>query len=82
MRILSLLLGLLLAAKSTAQGKPNIVLIMADDIGCFGAVQIRTPKIDRIAREGMLFTQERSSASSAKVSATLTLNLAVPKRPG
>ena len=49
-----MLLGLLLAAKSTAQGKPDINLIMADDmgwsdIGCFGALHVKTPNIGHIA---------------------------------
>lgn len=46
-----------------AQGTrpPNIVLIMADDLGygdlgCYGQKQIRTPSIDRLAAEGMRFT--------------------------
>lgn len=42
--------------------KPNIVFIMADDLGynhlgCYGQEKIRTPHIDRLAREGMRFTQ-------------------------
>ena len=41
--------------------KPNIVFIMADDLGygdlgCYGAKDIRTPHIDRLAREGTRFT--------------------------
>lgn len=41
--------------------RPNIVLIFADDlgysdIGCFGAKDIRTPNIDRLATEGTRFT--------------------------
>jgi len=45
-----------------AQGPPNIVLIMADDLGygelgCYGQKIIRTPNIDRLAAEGMRFTQ-------------------------
>lgn len=41
---------------------PNIVLIMADDLGhgalgCYGQEQIATPHIDRIAEEGLLLTQ-------------------------
>lgn len=44
-----------------AADKPNIVIILADDlgygdIGCFGAKDIRTPNIDRLARDGMKFT--------------------------
>lgn len=42
--------------------KPNIVYILADDLGygdpgCYGQLKIKTPNIDRMAREGMLFTQ-------------------------
>jgi arylsulfatase len=41
--------------------KPNFIIIFSDDqgyedIGCFGAKQIRTPHLDRMAREGMRFT--------------------------
>jgi arylsulfatase A len=41
--------------------RPNIVLIMADDVGyecfgCYGSEQYRTPRIDRMARRGMRFT--------------------------
>jgi hypothetical protein len=40
---------------------PNIVFILADDLGygdlgCYGQTKIRTPNIDRLAREGMRFT--------------------------
>lgn len=42
--------------------KPNIILIMADDLGynelgCYGQEIIKTPNIDRLANEGILFTQ-------------------------
>jgi arylsulfatase A-like enzyme len=42
--------------------RPNIVFIMADDLGyghlgCYGQKKIRTPRIDRMAREGTRFTQ-------------------------
>jgi len=42
--------------------KPNIVFILADDLGygdlgCYGQEKIRTPKLDRMASEGMRFTQ-------------------------
>ncbi|OQV05801.1 hypothetical protein CLAIMM_10471 [Cladophialophora immunda] len=47
--------------------RPNFLLIVADDlgysdIGCFGS-EIRTPHIDRIAREGMLFTDFHAAAA-------------------
>ena len=46
----------------SAQGRPNIIFILADDlgygdVGCFGQTKIRTPNIDRLAAEGMRFTQ-------------------------
>ena len=42
--------------------KPNIIFIMADDLGygdlgCYGQKRIQTPNIDRLAAEGMRFTQ-------------------------
>ena len=45
--------------------KPNIVFILADDlgygdVGCFGQTKIHTPNIDRLAAEGMRFTQHYS----------------------
>lgn len=65
--------GLGLAAASTAlpgralagppeKDRPNIVFVMADDLGyghlgCYGQRKIRTPNIDRLAAEGMRFTQ-------------------------
>jgi arylsulfatase A-like enzyme len=44
---------------------PNIVLILADDLGyaelgCYGQKWIKTPNIDRLAKEGMRFTQHYS----------------------
>lgn len=45
---------------ATADAKPNIILIMADDIGyecfgCYGSHQYKTPNIDRMAAGGMRF---------------------------
>ncbi len=50
-----------------AADKPNVILMMADDLGygelgSYGQKWIRTPHIDRIAREGMRFTQFYSAA--------------------
>jgi arylsulfatase A len=49
--------------------KPNIVVIMADDLGfgdvsCYGATEILTPNIDRLASEGQRFTSGYCSAST------------------
>jgi len=48
--------------------KPNIVFIMADDMGygdlsCYGATKIQTPNMDRLASEGMRFTDAHSSSA-------------------
>ncbi len=56
-----LIIALLLAASVFAADKPNIVLIVADDLGyaelgCQGARDLPTPHIDSIAANGVLFT--------------------------
>jgi len=48
--------------RAAANRPPNIVFILADDlgygdVGCYGQEKIRTPNIDGLAREGMKFTQ-------------------------
>src|ERR1044071_1287932 len=49
--------------------RPNIVLIYADDLGygdvsCYGASRVQTPNIDRLAREGLRFTDAHCSSST------------------
>ncbi len=49
-------------AASEPQAKPNMIIILADDLGpgdmsCAGATKIKTPNIDRLAAEGVRFTQ-------------------------
>ena len=60
--VLSLALGTSVMAQAP-QRKPNILVIMGDDIGLWnisaynrGMMGYRTPSIDRIAREGAIFT--------------------------
>lgn len=52
-----------------AAEKPNIIVIMADDMGygdlsCYGATRVKTPNIDRLAAEGQRFTSGYCSAST------------------
>jgi arylsulfatase A-like enzyme len=57
------------AAATTAGGrKPNIIFILADDIGygdlvCYGATTVKTPNVDRLAREGIRFTDAHAPAA-------------------
>ena len=53
---------------ATPPAKPNIVFILADDIGygdfgCYGATAVKTPNVDRLAREGLRFTDAHATAS-------------------
>lgn len=63
--LLGALLGTSVAAESSA--KPNIVFVLADDlgsgdIGCYGGTIAPTPNIDRLAREGTRFTRYYSAS--------------------
>ena len=68
------LFTLVIASGLTAFGaalpaKPNIVLILADDLGygdlgCYGATKIKTPNMDRLAAEGLRFTQGYAPSST------------------
>jgi len=69
--ILSALLLSLLAPQAVLQAaadKPNIVLILADDlgcgdVGCYGATMVKTPNIDKLATEGRRFTDAHAASS-------------------
>jgi len=58
-----------LTAAAETVARPNIVLIVADDlgygdVGCYGARAIATPHIDRLAAQGRRFTQGYAPAST------------------
>ncbi|MHC4433389.1 MAG: sulfatase-like hydrolase/transferase, partial [Planctomycetota bacterium] len=66
----AVLFGMVLdgAVFARSADRPNIVLILADDLGygdlsCYGATKIRTPNIDRLAEQGTRFTDAHSPAS-------------------
>src|SRR4051794_32633028 len=63
LRWLSLALTLVAgAAATTAAEKPSVVIVLVDDFGwgdpaCYGNTAVPTPNIDRLAKEGIRFTQ-------------------------
>jgi arylsulfatase A len=67
--------------------KPNIVMILADDLGwadasCYGADLIETPHIDRLAREGERFTQAYAPAPVCSPTRASLLTGKYPARLG
>ena len=67
---LTALLGAILPSPAVDTGsKPNIIIILGDDIGygdfgCYGSQKIKTPNIDALAAEGMRFTSAYATAST------------------
>lgn len=56
------------SAKKTPVQKPNIIYILADDLGygdlsCYGQEKFKTPNIDKLATDGMLFTQHYAGST-------------------
>ncbi|WP_276501127.1 arylsulfatase [Terrimonas pollutisoli] len=61
------LYAVLAFAQSSSGKRPNIIYIYADDLGygdlgCYGQQKIKTPNLDRMAKEGMRFTQHYAGA--------------------
>lgn len=57
-------------AKSNEPKKPNVIYIFADDLGigdlsCYGATQISTPNIDRLAGQGVQFTNAYATSATS-----------------
>ena len=62
-----LVVGILCCGQLAAETRPNIVVIMADDLGwrdlhCYGNASIDTPFLDRLAQDGMRFTDAYAAA--------------------
>lgn len=67
--------------------KPNIVIILADDLGfgdisAYGATEIQTPNIDRIGKEGLIFNHGYASSSTSTPSRYSLLTGRYPWREG
>ncbi|HOB99093.1 MAG TPA: arylsulfatase [Verrucomicrobiota bacterium] len=80
-RLATIVASCLLAAGATGASdpRPNIVVILVDDmgysdIGCYGG-EIRTPNLDRLARDGVRFTQFHNTARCCPTRAALLTGL-------
>jgi uncharacterized sulfatase len=78
---------LLLFAAAPVAAKPNIIVILADDlglgdVGVYGARDIRTPHLDRMAREGARLTRFHASANVCTPSRAGLLTGRYPARSG
>jgi arylsulfatase A-like enzyme len=83
------LAAVLLSTATAAEpaGPPNIVVVYADDlgygdVGCFGARGYATPNIDRLAREGIRFTDFYVAQAVCSASRTALLTGCYPNRVG
>ena len=88
--LFSLCSGVSLLASATQQHTtrpPNIVLLLADDlgigdVGCFGNVTLRTPNIDRLATEGVKLTHFLAAGAICTPSRAALLTGRYPIRSG
>lgn len=67
--------------------RPNIVVMMADDAGysdfsCYGSPMIQTPSVDKLAREGVRFTDFYAAAPNCSPSRAAMLTGRTPSRVG
>jgi arylsulfatase A-like enzyme len=75
------------AAGQTRPARPNVVFILADnlgygDLGCYGCPDIRTPAIDRLASEGVRLTSYYAGGPECTPSRTALLTGRYPQRVG
>jgi len=74
-------------AGNASASKPNVVIFLADDlgigdIGCFGNSTIKTPNIDRIAKEGAKLTHHLTAAALCTPSRAALMTGRYPVRSG
>ncbi len=72
-------------AKKTAAEKPNIVIILADDlgfgdVGCYGSTRLKTPNLDRLAASGLRFTNGYCTSATSTPSRFALLTGSYPWR--
>ena len=63
-----LVFAVLVDAKSLEGGRPNIIYLMADDqnygsVGCYGNPEVKTPNMDKLGSEGVIFERHYNTTS-------------------
>ena len=87
-KLLPLLVGLAFASLGQAKDKPtNFVVFLTDDLGwgdlaCYGHPVIKTPNLDKFAKQGMRFTQSYSACGVCSPSRSSILTGRTPYRNG
>ena len=71
----------------STESRPNVVIIFIDDqgyydLGCYGATEVETPRIDQLAKEGIRFTDYYAAAPICSPSRAGLLTGAYPRRIG
>ena len=69
-----------------ARGKPNLIYIVCDDLGygdlgCYGQKVIKTPRFDRMAKEGLRFTDHYAGHTVCRPHASSTWLVSTPHTP-
>ncbi len=78
--------GCVISSRSAAEQRPpNILFILVDDqgyydLGCYGATEVKTPRIDRLAAEGVRFTDYYAAAPICSPSRAGLLTGRYPRR--
>ncbi|HPA19022.1 MAG TPA: sulfatase [Verrucomicrobiae bacterium] len=87
LRFLLIVVGLAKGSDVPGAAPPNFIVILCDDlgygdVGCFGAEKIRTPRVDRMATEGMRFTDFYAPSPLCSPSRAGLLTGCYPRRVG
>lgn len=87
LRLALLSLSFLLSLSCSSESPPNIIIVHVDDLGwtdlgCFGSEYYETPHIDRLAAEGMSFTNAYAAAAVCSPSRAALLTGHYPARLG
>ena len=79
--------GSLIASVTSAADRPNIVLVLADDLGygdlaCYGSKDVKTPNLDKFASEGLKLTSCYAGHGNCSPSRTALMTGRTPTRVG